>query len=294
MDKDEAKFILSSFRPDGADADATEFAAALRLAAADRELGDWLAAERARDAVFAGALERVTLPDGLREEILGSLAAERGEMPEPDETDAAFFGALEGVRPPDGLRREVLVAMEQSSPRTSKWSWKWAAPMAAAAGIVLALVFTNPDEPPVGGTLPAGVVPIAHVEDAAIDTLTSPDFAFHEKGSDHETLFRFIREHGRACPAGALPEGLKGIPGLGCRNLVVDGKPGALICFLRGEDDVVHLVVFRDGDVEALEAGRDAPLVERHGEWSVARWSDKGRTFLLLGNTEPERISELF
>ena len=50
MDKEQARFILQSFRPDGADAKDPDFAEALAVAAEDRELGDWLAAERALPA----------------------------------------------------------------------------------------------------------------------------------------------------------------------------------------------------------------------------------------------------
>ena len=56
MDKEQAKFILQSFRPDGADASDADFAEALEFAARDRELGEWLASERAADAQFANAL----------------------------------------------------------------------------------------------------------------------------------------------------------------------------------------------------------------------------------------------
>ncbi len=54
MDKEEARFILRCFRPDGADAENPDFAQALGWAAKDRELGEWLARERACDAGFAG------------------------------------------------------------------------------------------------------------------------------------------------------------------------------------------------------------------------------------------------
>ena len=57
MDKERARFVLSCFRPDGADAGDPDFAEALRMAAGDRELGEWLARERAQDAAFAQALE---------------------------------------------------------------------------------------------------------------------------------------------------------------------------------------------------------------------------------------------
>ena len=79
MDKEEARFILRCFRPDGADAENPDFAEALAWAAKDRELGEWLARERASDAGFAAALNSVTIPSILREEILVSLAMERGD-----------------------------------------------------------------------------------------------------------------------------------------------------------------------------------------------------------------------
>ena len=77
MDNEESRFILRCFRPDGADAENPDFAEALAWAAKDRELGEWLARERARDADFANALNSVTIPSILREEILVSLATLR-------------------------------------------------------------------------------------------------------------------------------------------------------------------------------------------------------------------------
>ena len=69
MDKEQAKFILQSFRPDGADAQDVDFTEALHLATEDRELGEWLAQERAQDAEFAVALNDLAIPEKLRDEI---------------------------------------------------------------------------------------------------------------------------------------------------------------------------------------------------------------------------------
>ena len=65
MDKEQAKFILQSFRPDGADAADTDFAEALQLAVEDRELGEWLADERATDAAFAAVAGGVAGKGGI-------------------------------------------------------------------------------------------------------------------------------------------------------------------------------------------------------------------------------------
>lgn len=297
MNQQQAKFILSSFRPDGADAGSPEFADALRLAVEDRALGEWLAAERALDAEFARALSEVMLPETLKEAVLDCLAAEGGREPERDEIDGAFAEALAGVRPPPTLRDEILVAMRESAPR--RLGWRFAIPLAAAAGIMLAVAVTRPDAAPervrpVADVVPdlRGAVPVSHVEAAAIKTLTSPDFSLDLENPDHEALFRFIRASGRPCPAGCLPPGLRDVPGIGCRELVVDGKPGAMICFLRGKDDAVHLVIFRKDDVEC--DGDGSRRLEQHGDWAVARWTEKGRVLLLIGQTDTVRLGELF
>lgn len=304
MDKEEARFILRCFRPDGSDAADPEFAAALQLAAADRDLGEWLAKERALDADFSEVLGTLPLPEGLREEILAGLAAERGDLPQADKIDASFIGALATVKPPEGMRDEILAAMEQSAPKTearrgASW-WRFGVPLAAAAGIALAFILQL-DRPPVGDrSADAGVqqegsaVPVSFVQSEAIATLDSPDFTLDLKNSDHDTLFEFIHKSGRACASGCVPEGLTKVPGLGCRIIEIDGKPGAIICFKRGENEMVHLVVFRRHDVAGSLPDEARPQLEQSGNWAVARWEQGDRAFMLLSQTNTERLSELF
>lgn len=308
MDKEQARFVLRCFRPDGADAEDKDFASALQLAASDRELGEWLARERAQDAEFSLALGRLELPEGLREEILAGLAVELGQEPELDPYDGQMIGALAQVTPPQGFRNEILAAMEQSVRseavgKPSRSWWRLGAPLAAAAGIALAFVMTRSDSlgPDSGAKIVAGdeqfvpAVPISHVEAEAISTLTSPGFTLDLKNQDQQVLFKFIREQGRACPAGAIPKGLADIPGLGCVILDVEGKSGAMVCFRKSDDEVVHLVVFRAGDVDCCDLPKDSsPIVDQHGAWAVARWHHQGRVFLLLGHTESEKLNELF
>lgn len=269
MDKEEARFILGCFRPDGSDAAEPEFAEALQLAAADRELGEWLAKERAQDAEFSSMLDRLPLPEGLREEIMAGLAAERGDQPQVDEIDASLIGGLAMISPPAGLRDEIVAAMGRSAPSessspSSSW-WRFGVPLAAAAGIALAFMMQS--DPPADAPGPVvsssdqsgGAIPVSFVEDQAIATLESPDFSLDLKNPDHKALFKFIRGKGRACPSSGVPSGLEAEPGIGCRVIEVDGKPGAIICFKRGEGEVVHLVVFRRGDVVGVNLQSRAP-----------------------------------
>ena len=304
MDKEEARFILRCFRPDGSDAANPEFSEALQMAAADRELGEWLAKERAQDAEFASMLGTLPLPDDLREEIMAGLAAERGDMPQTDSIDASLIGGLAMVRPPDGLRDDILAAMARSVPsqpvkKGNRW-WRIGVPLAAAAGIAFAFVMSSKPDPQDGNSLVNAIpgegssVPVSFVESRAIATLDSPDFSLDLKNPDQKVLFNFIRGEGRACPSGCIPKGLKKVKGLGCRVIEVDHKPGSIICFRRGDNEVVHLVVFRRKDVDGELPTCGHPELEQLGDWAAARWEKDNRIFLLLGKTDTEHLSELF
>ena len=73
MTTDEAKFILSAFRPSGRDTGDAAFGEALRFAGEDPALGAWLAQSRAHDRAIATKLGQVAPPLGLREAILAGV-----------------------------------------------------------------------------------------------------------------------------------------------------------------------------------------------------------------------------
>ena len=86
---------------------------ALALAAQDRELGDWLARERARDAAFAAALNDIEIPTDLRDAIQHILTATENKTGiAHEELDTSFISALSHITPPPGLREQILSAME--------------------------------------------------------------------------------------------------------------------------------------------------------------------------------------
>ena len=66
MNNNEAKFILSAYRPGGRDAGDPGMATALAQAKSDPVLGAWFARERAHDAAVAWKLRAVVPPVGLR------------------------------------------------------------------------------------------------------------------------------------------------------------------------------------------------------------------------------------
>lgn len=306
MDKEQARFILRSFRPDGADVDDRDFAEALALATADRELGEWLAAERAFDAEFATALASIELPDKLRDGILQSLAASREDFPEAEgPADIAMIGALASISPPAALREEILAAMDRTArdKRAKPAVWKrFGIPLAAAAGIALAfLVSRDPVSlPQVAKNLSqkvspnsGGPLPVEVVQAGFIRAFESPLFSLDEQREDHRVLIQHLKERKLPCP-GCLPPGLADVKGIGCRELVIDGKRGSLVCFDERENGIVHLVIFRRDDVCGSLPPKENPVIDKKGHWAAARWQDGQNVFILIGNTEIDKLAALF
>jgi hypothetical protein len=295
MDREQARFVLQSFRPDGADAGDPDFAEALKLALENRELGEWLASERAFDAEFAVALSSVDLPGNLREDIFACLAGERGDFPQAqDLNDAAWIGALASIQPPAFLRDRVIAAMERTEGRDVvrvSFFRRAAIPLAAAAGIALAFFITRPARP--AALVRSGPVPIEAVQAGFIRTYQSPLFSLDEKREDHQLLVRHLQERKLPC-AGCLPRGLRNVKGIGCRELVIDGKRGSLICFDERENGVVHVVIFRREDVCGELPEKNRPRMAQNGDWASAQWQDGENVFVAISHTQVEKLAGLF
>lgn len=70
MDKQEAQFILSAYRPDAQDAGDGRFSEALELVNEDQGLKAWFESEVSKDRIIADKLKQVRPPAGLRDQIL--------------------------------------------------------------------------------------------------------------------------------------------------------------------------------------------------------------------------------
>ena len=300
MDKEQARFILRSFRPDGADANDPDFAEALKLAMENRELGEWLASERAFDAEFAQALSSVKLAENLREDILACLAAERGDFPQAeDASDAAWIGAIATIQPPAELRASILAAMDRTvttdpAPvivhRKISIFRRLAIPLAAAAGIAIAFLVARP-------TIPTTVaqdsrVPMDVVLTSFARKLEAPDFGLDFKNTDHVQLIQHLKE--RELPhCGSLPPGLVKAHGLGCRELVIDEKRGSVVCF-KTSCGIVHMIVFRREDVIGDFPEIKNAIAVQTGRWESAGWTHGDKVILLASNSKGVDLSSLF
>ncbi len=303
MDKEQARYILRCFRADGADAGNPDFEGALRMAAEDRELGEWLASERAHDATFGEALTSIPLPCDLRAAILAGLAAERGKSPQTmSNADRLMADAIASVKPPTNLRERILVSMRRSVGVPPRWGIAMTYWAAAAAGIVAAFIMVRPHmatdatarrdpEAPSRSSTPASL-PIEVVKIGFIKELESPSFSLDLKKPDQRELFEHLKRRALPCPC-CMPRGLSAAPGVGCRELVIEGRRGSVLCFRECEGSVVHLMVFRCDDICGDLPERDHPQIGQCGGWATASWKHGGQVFVLMGKTDPKKLASL-
>lgn len=297
MDKERAKYVLNSFRPDGADVGDQDFAEALMLATKDRELGEWLVKERAFDAEFAECLARVQLPQGLRESVLLAMVQGGSGYPKVEqEDDLSVVSALSKVKIPEGLRERILESMERTKViemRPNPWV-RLGFPAAAAAGVAAALFFfSETSEKNIAKIDPPDRVSMEAVEASFVGMYEKPGFSLEQRGDDAVQLVTYLR--GKKLPCGGMkfPPGLEGMKSLGCREIEVDGRKGSLICF--GEKDgALHLIIFRRGDVEGDLPCAEKPCITESGEWAKACWGNEKYVYTLIAKTEGSQLREMF
>jgi len=307
MDKQEAKFLLKAFRPDGADANLPEFADALRLAVEDRELGEWLANERAMDSQFADALSGAEIPEGLRDEILAVLEFDGSSAVERDSMDDEFIGALASVSAPSGLRDQILTAMliegdpEIQDKVVEGNFWKWMSVAAIAAMVAVGAFIT------LDGGAPGGIAPshpriamtAARVEFAQVmHDNTSIDL--NAKGSCDSGL-KWLKRAALPVPK-HMPVGLDDAVFMGCKDVVLkNGTHASLLCFKKEGVGMVHLFVLNANDVEDFGDLKSRDTISLKACYSCSRtqfnmisWREGDTAFMLLTKAKKEEMMRLF
>jgi hypothetical protein len=130
------------------------------------------------------------------------------------------------------------------------------------------------------------------VQASFIKTFESPDFTLEEKRDDQRMLIQHLKERSLPCP-GCLPQGLRDLKGIGCRELVINGKRGSVICFDERTNGIVHLVIFKRSDLKGDFPSRQEPRLAQNGNWASAQWQDGEKVFILMGTTQACRLAAL-
>ncbi len=308
MDKTQAKFILQSFRPNGADATDVDFKLALQLAVEDRELGKWLVDERAADAGFSEALTGLEIPEDLRMNLLTIMHGESPDGPGlHEEMDSMFSGALSALQPPANLRDQVIAAMEMEKNNRKQGSVinvvplplrkkKWLNIAAIAATLILGVFFAM--------QLDIGSKDQVASLEVQLDAgrILNAEFTLDVKHESSSHLTSWLAGNNYPAPVtiADLPEGLQALPSLGCKKLLLAGnREASLICLLTKDEVPMHLIIMRND----LISDSDIPVRNKvtvsncyhcpRTEWNVVRWRDSENTYILMSKAQREQKEDL-
>jgi hypothetical protein len=243
-------------------------------------------------------LARVELPEGLREKVFLAMVQDSGGFPKADTSfDTAMIAAMTDIKIPAGLREIVIEAMERTSKvERGAFGWKRVGiPLAAAAGIALAFFMVDGGQPEntVAKTRQPVKIGIGAVQAGFVRIHDSPIFSIDQVEGGMPHLISHLRSKGLPCGGGYLPPGLEGVSSIGCRELVIDGKRGSLICF-DTERGTVHLVIFRRADVADELPEMSAPVIEQSGDWAKAYWRKEKYAFSLMAMGDRDSLNGFF
>jgi hypothetical protein len=253
MTRDEAKLILSAYRPGGQDAGDPQFAAALTLAKTDLELAAWFAAEQTFDANVSNHLQQLRVPSRLKAEIL---AANRPETP----SFAAWWQHLFS--------------------RQSPVSW------ALAAIIILVFTIAIFWKKPAGSTsfaeysaqmVHAAVHDANHVDAPAADLKQAMAWLTAHQGDKHWVL----------------PLALNDGPGLmGCRVLDWRGRKVSMLCYNINDSAHVDVFVTA-ANVFPDAPPVDQPQFARNAETATAGWTHEGKVYLTVSHGDETILKKI-
>jgi hypothetical protein len=264
MSNDEAKFILSAYRPDGRDADDPKMAQALEQAKRDPALRAWFERQQAYDAAMTAKVSEIVPPAGLREAILaGARASEAGA------TDASGTTELFPGREP----KEVLAG--------PKRAW-WAQPMwlAAAAAIVVVLSLGVWRVAPVRG---------GSFEEFAVN-FVDKGFRLQKHSADVEALKTWLGEQHGPMPE-TLPTKFANLRALGCRTMEFNGHEVSLTCFEQGGKEF-HVFVMRREETPGMVAEMRPRLLDGM-KLAAATWMDAKNRYVLVSDGGMEAVKSV-
>ena len=216
MDNEQAKLILSTYRPGGEDASDPFFAEALDQTRHDPELGGWFAAQRRFDQTVHTALQAETPPPGLRDRLL--------------------------------LSRHV-VRLAESTPRQRRWT-RPASWLALAASIILLLgigLLLRPHDavPMTGDRFVQQVVALK----------TGGHISLGKMAGDTEELRAWLAQQGSPSEF-QLPDPLQAVRAMGCQTFTIDGRKVSLVCFMLDKDRIVHFFVIDSTYLDRAPGGQ--------------------------------------
>lgn len=254
MKNDDARQILSAYRPSGEDASDPIFEEALEQARRDPELEEWFKEERARDAALAQVFQSVPVPEEAKRSLV---AASRMETVE-----------------------------KRGSMKRSLWTWTGALAACLAAGLILTFLFGSY----LGPTPEVALYEEGSIGAPELLELAHSAMPLDFRGGSVPELRAWLTGRGAPEPA-RLPDGMASLSAVGCRVFSDDfGNAISLLC-LKKDGELVHLFVAGGKAREALAMVERTWITE--DGWNGYLWSESERTYVLFSKAPRAELEEL-
>jgi hypothetical protein len=180
--------------------------------------------------------------------------------------DRAVTEKLCAAEVPSGLRESILAGGKVSLP--ARWTkpfvtWPTAAVLALLA-IAGSLLLRESARPSLAGWQTNAL--------SIISSVVKGESRFDFQAHSATELVNWLSAN-HAPVAQKIPGRLAGLHSLGCKIFSWNGIPASVICFLREDGGLVHLVVTRASKVSRAGTPRD-PHIVVHGPWTTATWRE--------------------
>jgi hypothetical protein len=188
--------------------------------------------------------------------------------------DATMTEKLRAIEVPPDLRECILAGAKVSRP--SRWSKpliKWAIAAALISVAILGSLIWHESRKPSG---------LAGWQNQALDVISSlvkNESSFNAQSHDANELLAWLRAN-HAPAAQTLPQNLDKLQSLGCKTFSWAGEPVSVICFVRPDGGLIHLVTMSTSAESDRELKRQ-PRVLQQDRWATATWRQGEMTFML-------------
>jgi len=185
--------------------------------------------------------------------------------------DTAMTEKLRAIEVPPDLRENILAGAKVSRPLRSPFI-KWA----IAAALISMAIF---------GSLIWHAARPAHLagwQSQALDVVSSlvrNESSFDAQSHNADQLLAWLRAN-HAPAAQKFPDNLDKLSSLGCKTFSWNGVPVSVICFMRRDGGLIHLVVVNKS-AGSDRAATGEPRFVRQGEWATATWRDGDLVYML-------------
>jgi hypothetical protein len=225
----------------------------------------------ASDRRFAEALEQARRDPALERWFVESIAF-----------DEAMTEKLRDVEVPPDLRENILAGVKVSRPlRWSRPFIKWAIAAALISMAILGSLIWHE-------TRPAHLIGWQNKALDVVSSLVRNESRFDAQSHDPSDLVAWLRMND-APAAQTLPQELAKLKSLGCKTFSWNGIPVSVICFMRPDGGLIHLVTTSIA-VESDRALRRQPRVVQQDHWATATWREGKMTYMLALEGSPDQL----